>query len=69
MINARSVGNKALEFKDMVVDNSVDRLAITETIMKQCGNDVITGELCPTGYQLVHNPRDDSLGLGVGLLF
>ena len=48
MINARSVGNKALEFKDMVVDNSVDRLAITETIMKQCGNDVITGELCPT---------------------
>ena len=35
VINARSVRNKALEFKEMVVDNSVYTLAITETRMKQ----------------------------------
>lgn len=35
VINAGSVRNKALEFKEMVVDNSVDTLAITETRIKQ----------------------------------
>ena len=35
VINARSVRNKTLEFKEMVVDNSVDTLAITETRIEQ----------------------------------
>lgn len=44
----------------------VDIFAI-ETWIRRRGDN--TEELFPTGYQLVHNPRDDGLGGGVGVLF
>lgn len=61
-MNARSVRNKALEIKEMVVD-----IFAIETWVRRRGDN--TEELFPTGYQLVHNPRDDGLGGGVGVLF
>lgn len=67
-MNAGSVGNKALEIKEMVVDNFVDILSLPLLKHELCRG-YNTEELCPTGCQLVHNPRDDDLGGGVGLLF
>jgi hypothetical protein len=32
-------------------------------------NDLIIGDLCPTGYSFLHTPRHGSIGGGVGLLF
>ena len=68
-INARSICNKTLVIKDFVIDMSVDILAITETWLHRRGDDVVIGELYPTGYQFIHIPRDAGTGGGVGLLF
>jgi len=69
LINARSVCNKTLIIKDLVVDYKVDLLGITETWLRSEGCDVITGELCPSGYRFVHTPRLSGTGGGVGLLY
>ena len=57
LINARSVSNKALPIKDLVVDRAVDILAITETWLHCRGDDAVIGELCPSSYSFLHNPR------------
>ena len=69
LFNSRSIVNKALEFKDFAVDNNVDFMAITETWLKSdANNNNIIGELCPTGYKFLHQPRETGRGGGVGLL-
>ncbi|CAB3989706.1 Hypothetical predicted protein, partial [Paramuricea clavata] len=55
--------------KDFVVDKDTDILALTETWLPPSGNDLIIGDLCPTGYSFLHTPRHGSIGGGVGLLF
>lgn len=69
VINARSVRNRSLIIKDLVVDNSVDILAITETWLCRHGDDAPIGEIYPSGYRFAHNPRLEGNGDGVGLLF
>ena len=56
--------------KDLVVDQDIDILALTETWLRP-GNidDVEIRTLCPTGYRFLHVPRGHSRGGGVGLLF
>ena len=56
VINARSLRNKSLKIKDMVVDNLVDILAITATWLRRHGDDATYGEIYPSGYRFVHNP-------------
>ena len=43
-------------------------MAITETWLKSDANNNIIGELCPTGYKFLHQPRETGRGGGVGLL-
>ena len=69
LLNARSVRNKTMIIKDFVVDKNTDILALTETWLPPSGNDLIIGDLCPTGYSFLHTPRHGSIGGGVGLLF
>ena len=68
-LNARSIRNKTLIIKDFVVDYDVDITAITETWLRDNGDDLIIRELCPTGYKLVHKPRISCTGGGVGFLY
>ena len=68
-LNARSIRNKTLIIKDFVVDYDVDIAAITETWLRDNGDDLIIRELCPTGYKLVHKPRISCTGGGVGFLY
>ena len=62
--------NKALTLKDFVVDNNIDLLALTELWLRPGDTDanVIT-ELRPTGYHLLHIPRQSRTGGGVALLY
>ena len=60
LINARSVCNKTLTIKDLIVDYKIDLMGITETWPRVDGSDVISGEPCPNGYRFAHLPR--SLG-------
>ena len=69
LINARSIRNKTLLIQDFVVDKSVDILMITETWLSRCGDEVIIGEICPTGYRFFNQPRLSGNGGGVGLLY
>ncbi|CAB4036308.1 Hypothetical predicted protein, partial [Paramuricea clavata] len=47
--------------KDFVVDKDTDILALTETWLPPSGNDLIIGDLCPTGYSFLHTPRHGSI--------
>lgn len=69
LLNARSIRNKTVIIKDLVVDKNIDILAITETWLRPSGDEICIGDLCPTGYGFLHVPRIDSVGGGVGLLF
>ena len=70
LINCRSVCNKTLVVKDLVVDKDIDILGIPETWLH--GNDLdnpVLAELVPNGYSFGHSARHDSRGGGVGLMF
>ena len=70
LLNVRSINNKAMAVKDLVVDPDVDILAMIETWLR-AGNhdDIVMGTLCPNGYRFLHVPRPQGRGGGVGLLF
>ena len=70
LLNARSVRNKAMAIKDLVVDCDIDMLALTETWLHP-GNrdDLEIGMICSSGYRFLHVPRMNGRGGGVGLLF
>ncbi|CAB4003012.1 Hypothetical predicted protein, partial [Paramuricea clavata] len=66
VINARSVCNKTLLIKDLVVDKRIDLLGITETWLHQEGDDSIIGDLCPTEFTssgLLNMDDDTSLSV------
>ena len=70
MLNSRSICNKVLPIKDWTVDNHCDFLAITETWLKSEDTDGTTvKDLCPTGYNFIHQPRLNGRGGGVSLLY
>ena len=69
LLNSRSVRNKSSILKDFVVDKYIDLLALTETWLRPGNVDCVEiGDLCPTGYDFIHIPRE-LRGGGVGLLF
>ena len=70
LLNTRSVKNKASIVKDYVVDNNIDLLALTESWLRPGNTDAnVINELCPTGYQFLHVPRQLRTGGGVALLY
>ena len=51
LLNVRSINNKAMAAKDLVVDHAVDILAMTETWLRAGNHDgIVMGTLCPNGY-------------------
>ena len=69
LLNSRSIRNKSSVLKDFVVDKDIDLFALTETWLRPGNIDCVEiGDLCPTGYDFIHIPRE-SRGGGVGLLF
>ena len=70
LLNARSVRNKSLSTADLIIDRKLDILAITETWLKgDITDNVIVGELVPSGYSILSVPRTDRVGGGVALIF
>ena len=66
-LNATSMRNKTLSIKELVAEQDIDCLAITETWLRSDDADVIN-EVCPTGYDFYHVTRG-SKGGGVALLY
>ena len=67
--NARSAVNKALEVNDMIVERDLDVLCLTETWLREEGDDVSIGEMTPPGFSFLHRPRVSGRGGGVALIF
>ena len=56
-LNVQSLRNKPDEFKDLVLDNKLDVVAITETWLYPIGDETAISQLTPTGYTFQHIPR------------
>lgn len=68
LLNCRSVCNKSVILKDYIVDRNFDIFAITETWLRSADSDeVVIGDLVPTGYVFHHIPRE-TRGGGVGIM-
>jgi len=68
VINCQSIRNKADVLVDYIKDNNLDMVAMTETWLKSDDNRIV-GDLTPSGFKLVHLPRQGRRGGGVGLLY
>jgi hypothetical protein len=62
LINAQSVVNKTALIHDLITDNSLDLLAITETWVYSDSPDVHKHEAAPMGYGIVHAHRQPRPG-------
>ena len=72
LLNARSVRkkDKADEINEFIIDHSLDICTITETWLSSCDEKekVVCGELTPSGYTLLHTPREQGRGGGVAVV-
>jgi hypothetical protein len=76
LLNARSAkqqdrtNNKPMEIHDLIADNDIDILAITETWLRDDGRDqVAIGDMTPTGYRIQHCPRKKRRGGGLAIIY
>ena len=70
LLNSQSCRNKASDLHDLVIQNNIDILALTETWLSPGDKDnCVRSELTPDGYQLIDVPRGKGRGGGVGFLF
>ncbi|KAL8564843.1 hypothetical protein ACOMHN_003689 [Nucella lapillus] len=68
-LNARSVGNKAPEVCDLIVEGNYDVTFLTETWLKTQGSEATIAELTPLGFSIKSMPRTTGTGCGVAVLY
>ena len=67
LLNARSINNKEDSIYELITDNDLDVLALTETWWTD-NSDVSLGLVTPPGYAIVQTHRS-SRGGGVGVIY
>ena len=68
-LNAQSCGNKALELADTITDDDFDIVFLSETWLKQVGDEAKITELTPSGFILKNMPRTTGSGGGLAVLY
>jgi hypothetical protein len=64
------VVNKSLDIHDLILEKELDVLCLTETWLKEAGDEPVIGELVPPGYTFTHRARrTGQRGGGVGLVY
>ncbi|KAK7497763.1 hypothetical protein BaRGS_00010897 [Batillaria attramentaria] len=69
MLNVQSVSPQTVDVYDCVTDHQFDLFFMTETWLKEKGDEVAITELTPPGYTFLHVPRTTGRGGGIGVLF
>ena len=64
LINARSMVNKSALIHDVISDNRLDLLAVTETWVYENSPEVLKREAAPDGFSIIHAHRTTSTGGG-----
>ena len=67
VLNARSVRNKCLELRDLIIEDNIDILCITETWLHD-GDTAAIASLVPDTHVLYHVPRQTGGGGGVAVV-
>ena len=67
-LNAQSCRNKASELNDLVTDHDIDIFLLTETWLKEQGDEAQKAEMTPAGYILKSFPRKNRRGGGLAFL-
>ena len=67
-LNAQSCRNKASELNDLVIDHDTDTLLLTETWLKEQGDEARKAEMTPAGHVLKSFPRNNRRGGGLVFL-
>ena len=68
-LNNIVVGQTATGIYDIVVDNSIDVLMLTETWLYSNGDEAYIAAMTPAGYEFRSFPRTGSRGGGIGSTF
>ena len=68
LLNTRSINEKESSIYELFTDNQLDFLAFTETWCTDKSS-VSLGLIQPPGYSVIHLPRHDRHGGGVGLIY
>ena len=68
LANARSVRNKTDEIVQYILEKNIDVCIITETWLKNDDN-VIIGELVPSGYKIDYVSRNGRRGGGIAIIY
>jgi hypothetical protein len=68
-VNTRSIRNKSADVLHHVLDKNIDLCVITETWLRQDGDDYVRAELKQKGFNLDDVPRSDRTGGGLALFY
>ena len=69
LLNCQSVCNKQDQLRNVIYEYDLDLASLTETWLKEEGNDSIIADLTPLNYSFNHKPRTSgSRGGGVAVL-
>ena len=68
-LNTRSCRGKTEDIVDLILEESVDILFITETWLKESGDEVTINDLKPPNYELKSLPRKDRRGGGIAVIY
>ena len=68
LLNTRSINEKETSIYELITDKQLDYLALTETWCTDKSS-VSLGLIQPPGYSIIHFPRHDRRGGGVGLIY
>ena len=68
LLNTRSINEKESSICELITDNQLDFVALTETWCTDKSS-VSLGLIQPPGYSVIHLPRHDRRGGGVGLIY
>ena len=69
-INARSVTEKVLQISDLLIEEKIDFLLITETwLSNDKFDETVLRNCCPPGYTFINKPRLGKKGGGVAIIY